>query len=463
MAMAARGAILERGGTSTVTRRAIRLLSALFITLGMVALAAAPTAAADDHQVVVLPARGIVDHVLAGYLADGITRAERDGAAAIVIELNTPGGDLQSTNDIVGAILDSTVPTIVWVAPSGGRAASAGTFITLAGHLALMAPGTSIGAASPVDGQGNDIPGTLGAKIKNDAIAKIRSIAEARNRNVEWAVSTVRDAVSSAASEAVSLGAVDGIAQSLDDVLAFADGREVQIGGDPVVIDLAGATTVERPMNALQEIIRLLSDPNIAFLLFSVGSLGLLYELQNPNFATGILGGLAIVLAFIGFGSLPLNVGGIILIGFGIVMLALETTVTSHGLLAVAGLVCFVLGASALYTEPGDPFGPLVGVATPLIAVMTATAAAIAGLISLMAVRTRTMTGTGLVGIAVAAGAHGVVRRPIEPLGSVHISGEEWTARSVSDRPIERGTPVTVVAVDGLTVLVEPDSQPSQA
>jgi membrane-bound serine protease (ClpP class) len=461
--MAAGGAILERGGTSTVARRAIRLLSALFITLGMVALAAAPTAAADDHQVVVLPARGIVDHVLAGYLADGIARAEREGAAAVVIELNTPGGDLQSTNDIVGAILESTVPTIVWVAPSGGRAASAGTFITLAGHIALMAPGTSIGAASPVDGQGNDIPGTLGAKIKNDAIAKIRSIAEARNRNVDWAVSTVRDAVSSAASEAVSVGAVDGIAQSLDDVLAFADGREIQIGGDPVVIDLAGATSVERPMNALQEVIRLLSDPNIAFLLFSVGSLGLLYELQNPNFATGILGGLAIVLAFIGFGSLPLNVGGIILIGFGIVMLALETTVTSHGLLAVAGLVCFVLGASALYTEPGDPFGPLVGVATPLIVVMTATAAAIVGLISFMAVRTRRMTGTGLVGIAVAAGAHGIVRRPIEPLGSVHISGEEWTARSVSDRPIERGTPVTVVAVDGLTVLVEPESQPSQA
>ena len=289
------------------------------------------------------------------------------------------------------------------------------------------------------------------------------AIAEARKRNVDWAVSTVRDAVSSAASEAVSVGAVDGIAQSLDDVLAFADGKEVQIGGDTVVIDLAGATPVERPMNALQEVIRLLGDPNIAFLLFSVGSLGLLYELQNPNFATGILGGLAIILAFIGFGSLPLNVGGIILIAFGILLIALETTVTSHGLLAAGGLVCFVLGASALYTEPGDPFGPLVGVATPLIVVMTVTAAGFAGLISFMAVRTRKMTGTGLVGIAVTSGAHGVVRRPIEPLGSVHIAGEEWTARSASDRPIERGTPVTVVAVDGLTVLVEPDPQPSQA
>lgn len=444
-----------------MARRAIRLVSGIFMVLGVGLLLAGPIAAAGERRVIVLPATGIVDHVLAGYLADGIARAEREGAPAVVIELNTPGGDLEATNDIVGSILDSTVPTIVWVAPSGGRAASAGTFITLAGHVALMAPGTSIGAASPIDNQGNDIQGTLGEKVRNDAIAKISAIAEARGRNVEWAVSTVRDAASSPASEAVAKGAVDGIAQSLDEVLAFADGREVEINGAPVTIDVAGASTVERAMNPLQDVIRLLGDPNIAFLLFSVGSLGLLYELQNPNFVTGILGGLAIVLAFIGFGSLPLNVGGIILIGIGIVLLALEASVTSHGLLAVGGIVCFVLGASALYTEPGDPFAPLVGVATPLIAVMTVTAAAFAFLISFMAVRTRRMASPAFA--AVLSGARGVIRRPVDPLGSVHIAGEEWTAKSANDRPIERGTPVRVVAVDGLTVLVEPDSQPSQA
>ena len=445
-----------------MARRTIRLAAGLFMVLGVLLLLAGPIAAAGERRVIVLPATGIVDHVLAGYLDDGIARAEREGAAAVVIELNTPGGDLEATNDIVGSILESTVPTIVWVAPSGGRAASAGTFITLAGHIALMAPGTSIGAASPIDNQGNDIPGTLGEKVRNDAIAKITSIAEARGRNVEWAVSTVRDAASSPASQAVAQGAVDGIAQSLDEVLAFANGREVEINGSPVTIDVQGATTVERAMNPLQDVIRLLGDPNIAFLLFSVGSLGLLYELQNPNFVTGILGGLAIVLAFIGFGSLPLNVGGIILIGIGIVLLVLEATVTSHGLLAVGGLVCFALGASALYTEPGDPFAPLVGVATPLIVVMTLTAAAFAFLISFMAIRTRQMA-AGPSFASALSGARGIVRRPVDPLGSVHVAGEEWTAKSANDRPIERGTPVRVVAVDGLTVLVEPDSQPSQA
>jgi membrane-bound serine protease (ClpP class) len=444
-----------------VARRTIRLAAGIFMVLGVLLLLAGPIAAAGERRVIVLPATGIVDHVLAGYLDDGIARAEREGAAAVVIELNTPGGDLEATNDIVGSILESSVPTIVWVAPSGGRAASAGTFITLAGHVALMAPGTSIGAASPIDNQGNDIPGTLGEKVRNDAIAKITSIAEARGRNVEWAVSTVRDAASSPASQAVAQGAVDGIARSLDEVLAFANGRKVEINGSPVTIDVQGATAVERAMNPLQDVIRLLGDPNIAFLLFSVGSLGLLYELQNPNFVTGILGGLAIILAFIGFGSLPLNVGGIILIGIGIVLLVLEATVTSHGLLAVGGLVCFALGASALYTEPGDPFAPLVGVATPLIVVMTGTAAGFAFLISFMAIRTRQMVGPAFA--SALAGARGIVRRPVDPLGSVHIAGEEWTAKSASDRPIERGTPVRVVAVDGLTVLVEPDSQPSQA
>ena len=233
-------------------------------------------------------------------------------------------------------------------------------------------------------------------------------------------------------------------------------------GGRTVKLDLTGVAFSELRMNPFQAFIRLLQDPNIAFLLFSVGSLGLLYELMNPNFVTGILGGLSIILAFIGFGSLPLNVGGLILIILALVLFGLEATVTSHGLLAVGGIVCFVLGASALYTTPGDPFGPLVGVATPLIVVMTVTAGTFMVLIVLTAIRTRRMVGgPGLVGAALGAGTMGIVRRPIEPLGSVYAGGEEWSARSVDDRPLERGTAVKVVGVDGLTVLVEPDPQSS--
>jgi membrane-bound serine protease (ClpP class) len=440
-----------------------RLLSSLALALAVAGLASS-VLAAGEKQVIVLPTTGIVDQGMAQYLRDGIARAEREGAAAVVIKLNTPGGFLTSTNDIVGTLLEAKVPVIVWVAPAGGFAASAGTFITLASNIALMAPGTSIGAASPVGGQGEDIGGTIGEKVKNDAIAKITAIAEARHRNVSWAVSTVDRARSSPASEAVELGAVDGMAATLEEVLAFADGRTVEVAGQPVTLDLDGATTTEVAMSPFIAFIRLLSDPTIAFLLFSIGSAGLLAELYNPNFVTGILGGLAIILAFIGLGALPLNVGGLILILFGLVLIGLELTVTSHGLLGFGGILCIALGASALFTEPGDPFAPVVRVAPALIVTITIVGGAFIALIAFTAVRTRRMTGsTGLIGAAIASGAQGVVRMPLAPLGSAYIAGEEWTARSADDQPIDRGTPVRVVAVDGLTVLVEPDPQPSGA
>jgi membrane-bound serine protease (ClpP class) len=448
-----------------VTRRATRLLSGLSLAIGIFALAAAGTSAAGDREVVVLPTTGIVDQGMAHYLAEGIARAERDGAAAVVIKLNTPGGFLTSTNDIVGTLLESKVPTIVWVAPAGGFAASAGTFITLAANIAVMAPGTSIGAASPVGGQGEDIPGTLGDKVKNDAIAKITAIAEARHRNVDWAISTVKDAKSSPVSEAVAIGAVDGTASTIEEVLRFANGRTVEVAGETRVLDLAGATPIEVPMSPFLSFIRLLSDPTIAFLLFSLGSAGLLAELYAPNFVTGILGALALILAFIGLGALPLNVGGLLLIVLGLVLIGLELTVTSHGLLGFGGLVCFALGASALFTEPVDPFEPLARVATPVIATVTVTAGVFIALVVYAAIRSRGMASPfGTVGsFLLSPGSHGVVRQPLEPVGSIHAAGEEWTARSADDRPIQRGTPVKVIAVDGLTVLVEPEPIPSQA
>ena len=445
-----------------MNRRIARVLYGLPLLLGLFGLSIGAIRGVGSGPVVVLTATGVVDNVLAGYISEGITRATDEGASAVVIRLNTPGGGLEATYSIVGTLLEADVPTIVWVAPAGGRAASAGTFITLASHVAVMAPGTNIGAASPVLAGGGDIPETLRDKVFNDTIAKARSIAEERGRNVEWAVSTVEEAVSSAASEAVEIGAVDGIAASLDEVLAFADGREVTIDGTPVTLDVAGKTTDQLDMNPFQAFLHLLSDPNIAALLFSVGSLGLIYELMSPNFVTGILGAIAIILAFIGSDSLPLNVAGLLLIGLAMLLFVLEWNVVSHGLLTVGALVCFALGLSALYTVPGDPFGPIVGVAAPLIAFMTATFGIIMVLVTVAALRTRKMAMPGLAGIDVGRGMQGVVKSPLEPLGSVHIAGEEWTARSVDDRPIARGTQVKVVAVDGLTVLVEPDPQPSQ-
>lgn len=437
-------------------------LPILLALVGVILLAAGARGA--GREVVVLPTTGIVDEGMARYLADGIAGAERDGAAAVVIKLNTPGGSLFATNDIVGTLLEAKVPIIVWVAPAGGFAASAGTFITLAANIAVMAPGTSIGAASPVTGQGQDITGTEGAKVLNDAIAKITAIAEARHRNVDWAVSAVRDAKSSAVSEAVKVGAVDGMAATLAEVLAFANGRQVEVAGQTITLDLTGASPIELAMNPFESFIRLLSDPTIAFLLLSAGSAGLIAELWNPNFVTGILGGLAIILAFIGLGALPLNVGGLLLIVLAMVLFGLEVTVTSHGLLGFGGLVCFALGASALFTEPGDPFAPVARVAPAVIVTTTTTAAIFLALVVWAALRSRGMASpSGIVGSSASLppGSVGVVRRPVEPLGSIHAAGEEWSARSADGRPLERGVKVRVVSTVGLTLLVEPDPSSS--
>ncbi len=216
------------------------------VLLGVVATGAAGLARAADGDVVVLTATGVVDNVMAGYISEGIAGAAEAGAPAVVVKLNTPGGSLDATQRITSALLEAPVATIVWITPSGGRAASAGTFITMAANLAYMSPGTNIGAASPVGSNGEDIPGTLGEKVKNDAIANMTAIADARGRPVDWAVSTVSEAKSYSATEAVAAGAVDGIAATLDEVLSKADGQEVTVAGSPQTLRARRASA--RPM-----------------------------------------------------------------------------------------------------------------------------------------------------------------------------------------------------------------------
>ena len=422
----------------------------------------ATSARGAGREVIVLPTSGIVDSTMAKYLEDSITQAEERGAAAVVIKLNTPGGNLADTYEILSTILEAKVPIIVWVAPAGGFAASAGTFITMAANVALMAPSTTIGAASPINADGEDIPGTLGEKVLNDTIAKIKSLAIERGRNVDWAVEAVRDARSSPVTEAVELGVVDGMAASIDDVIAFSNGRTVKVAGQEQTLDLAGATVTEQAINPFLSIIRLLADPNIALLLFSTGSIGLLAELYSPNFVTGILGGLMVLLGLIGLGTLPLNIGGLLLIVFGLVLFGLELTVTSHGLLGVGGLICFALGASALFSGPVDPFEPLVRVAPPVILVVVVTFGVILALIVFGAVRSRRIGMTGSSGLQAVIGKIGEVRSPLQPIGSVVAGGEEWTARTADGSQLERGTPVKVIKVEGLTLTVEPDASSSK-
>jgi membrane-bound serine protease (ClpP class) len=448
-----------------VPRAMVSALVRLMAAAGLALLLVLPALGRSGDRVYVMPTNGIVDQVMEGYLRDGIAKAQRDGFVAVVIQLDTPGGALTSTHNIVQVLLNAPVPVIVWVGPSGARAASAGTFITLASHVAVMAPAARIGAATPIDSSGQDIGGDLANKILEDTQAELRAIKELRpQRNIDWALTTVTQAKSYTAEEALAASGVDGIASSAADAIAFANGRTVKVAGQDVTLDLSEATTVDLPMNPLQSLLHLLSDPNIAFILFTVGFYGLLFELSNPHFVTGILGAIAIILSFVGFGSLPLNLAGLLLIGLAIVLFVLELTVTSHGLLTVAGIVCFVLGASALYTEPGTFAAPDVSVAWPVIATMTALTAAFMVLIVLVAIRTSRMrTAEGLIGAGLPANALGEVRRPLAPLGSVYAGGEEWTARSADDRPLTRGTPVRVVSQEGLTLVVEPADNPASS
>jgi membrane-bound serine protease (ClpP class) len=430
--------------------------AALLALLGVLFLAL-PARAVSAGSIVLLPTTGIVDNVMADTLTSSLDAAADAGAAAVIIELNTPGGSLDSTQQIVTALLSARVPTIVWVAPAGGYAASAGTFITLAANLAYMAPGTRVGAASPIDSSGNDIPGTLGEKVKNDTIAWVTSIAQTRHRPVAWAVATVQSASSSSASDAVAAGAVDGIAATVQEVVTQANGKTVQVAGGDVVLTLAGAPIEQAVNNPFAGILGLLADPNVAFLLFTVGALALLFEIQNPNLLTGIFGVIAIALAVVGFANLPVDIAGLLLIAIGLIMFALEPAIPSHGLLTIGGVIAFVLGGSTLYTQTGQ-FGPAIRVAVPLLVVAAATAAAFGILITTTAIRTRRMAAPrGSPPVSVPVGAAGEVRNPLAPIGSIYVAGEEWSARASDDKPLPRGTPVHVIRSEGLIAVVEPD------
>jgi membrane-bound serine protease (ClpP class) len=461
--------MLGEGGVPVIVRQASRtsFVQSLLLLVGALALLTGVTQAQDEGRVVVLPTTGVVDQVMAGYLREGIARATQEGAQAVIIELDTPGGSLEATRDIVQAQLAAQVPVIVWVGPGGSRAASAGTFLTLAAHVAAMAPATNIGAATPVSADGSDVPEDLGEKVMQDTIASITSIAEERGRPVEWAVSTVKEAASYTVDEALAAGAIDLKADSIQDLLFQVDGRTIELPGGAVTLATATAGVERVEMNPLQAFLHLLSDPNIAFILFTLGFYGLFFELQNPNWVTGILGAFALILAFIGFGNLPLNIAGLLLIGLAVILFVLEFSVTSHGLLTVGGLMAFALGASAFYTEPGDPLAPTVQVAWEIIGLMTLLTGLVIGGIVLVVLRNRRApqlvpSASHIDAPLVPLGTVAAVRRDLLPAGSVYAAGEEWTARSRDGRPLERGTLVRVVGHDGLTVLVErqPDQGP---
>ena len=437
-----------------------RVLAALSLVLGMVGLTA--PVAADGHRVARIQLTGVIDQVNAAYVEEALRVAAEGEMAAALIVIDSPGGELTSMDRIIKAILGSDVPVIAWVAPEGARAGSAATFITLAAHVNAMAPNTNIGAASIVGGGGEELPETLAAKITNDSVARIRSLATAQERNADWAESAVRDAASIDANEAVSMEppVVDILASTTDELFAAidtgerADGHAYEFDAEPLPT-LSGLTITDLEMNPGQEFLHLLSDPNIAFLLFTIGFYGIVAELFHPNFFSGILGAIAIIVALVGSNALPLNVGGLLLVLGGIGLLALEAVVASYGLLTVGGVVAIVLGAFALWTgvQPGE-FAFDVSVSPWVVAVIVVVGIVYAWVLvrALMQMR---RSGVANAPVAALVGGTAMAQTLIAPTGIAYAGGESWSARS-RDAEIGPGTPLRVVGVDGLELIVEP-------
>lgn len=445
-------------------RRAASLVAML---LGLLSLAA-PAAGAGDH-VARLQLNGVIDQITATYIQEGLTSAADGGAAAVIIEIDSPGGDLKSMDDMLKAILASPIPVITWVAPSGGGAGSAATFITMAGDVAAMAPSTSIGAAAVVGSGGQNLPSTEATKITNFYAAKIRQLAAAHGRNADWAENAVRKAASVGTAEAVAMRppVVDLLAANTSDLLVAidkgtrADGYPYRHDGKPLP-KLNGLTITDINMNPGQGLLQLLSDPNLAFILFTIGFYGILAELFHPNYVSGTLGAIAIVLAFIGSNSLPLNLGGLILIIIGIGLFVLDLHLPSHGLLTLGGVVCFLLGASALWTGVAPGRESIHVEVSPILigAILALTLVYFYGLIrALMRMRRQAPIPVPITGLI---GANAVAQTLIAPTGIAYAAGETWSARSAGP-PIAAGTPLRVVQVKGLELLVEPTVSAGEA
>lgn len=432
------------------------LVVALLLGSGLLA-AAPPERSLVSHCTL----DGMVDAGSGAYLTECVQRAEQAGHAALLVRLDTPGGSLDSTRDIVRAFLAARVPVLVWVGPSGARAGSAGVFITLASNLAAMAPGTNIGAAHPVMGLSGEDPEEAGGKalarkIENDTAAFAESIARQRGRNAEWAANAVRESVSIPASRAVELHVVEQEAASEEAFLDWADGRSVETAAGPTRLATRDAQVVELSPSLSQRLLHTLAQPSLVYLLVLVATLGLMVELTHPGlFAPGLISLVAFVLALLASSALPVRTGAVILLFLGAGLLIAEVFVTS-GLLGVAGAVLLVLGGVLLVDrfDPGWFVDRSARAAVPLRLVLPTTLV-VAGIGVFLAFRSaQTRHLPQRVGDAGMLGERGTTLSPVSSEGGeVFVHGERW--RAVSPHPIPRGAPIVVHRVDGLTLYVD--------
>lgn len=398
---------------------------------------------------------GIINPLSADYLTRAVDEAEQGNAAALLLRIDTPGGLDSAMRTMVQRILSSKVPVVVYVAPPGARAASAGLFVTMAAHVAAMAPGTNIGAAHPVS-LGGGTNSTMEDKAAADAAAFIRSIAEIRNRNQEWVERAVRESVSATATEALQLRVVDLLADDVASLIKAIDGLSVTTAAGNVTLKTAGARVDPLPMNPAEEFLHTITSPEIALALISIGTIGIIAELYHPGmWFPGIGGVISLLLAWVALGSLPTNWGGAALLVLAFVLLLAEVHSPGVGAFAAGGAASFVLGALLLF-RPVGPISPSAPEVTLNPGVIFAIAV-VAVVFALTVVRAlmKTRRGRVLFGSETLVGQVGSALHDIDPEGMVHVGGEDWTAIA-RDRPVAAGQPARVVAVEGVTLLVEP-------
>jgi membrane-bound serine protease (ClpP class) len=402
---------------------------------------------------------GVIGPATARFILRAIGRAEDARTEALVIQLDTPGGLLTSTGQITRAILNAKIPVVVYVAPRGARAASAGVFVTYAAHIAAMAPATHMGAATPVplgdrpaeDGERREADRAMREKITSDAVANLRAMARRRGRNAEWAEKAVREAVSITEEEAVRLNVVEVIAEDFGDLLRKIDGRTADTDLGPRVLRTARARVTDVAMDSTERFLSLLSDPNIGFILMNLGILGLMVELYNPGAVLpGVVGGIALILGLTSFAILEVNVAGLLLIAFAVLLFIADVNMPGHGVLTVGGVIAFIFGA-VLLTERT---APVLAISIRLIVAM---AALLAGFMFFaVGAGVRAQRAPPRSGGARLLGAVGVARSPLDPEGIVHVQGELWSAVA-AEGPIAEGQPVRVVGQDGLRLRVRPE------
>jgi membrane-bound serine protease (ClpP class) len=427
-----------------ITNMKTKILVSLIFTLFFWSI----SSYAQANQVDVVTIDGIIDPVDAEFITKIIQSSTSAGAECLIIQMDTPGGLDLAMRSIIKEMMRSDIPVIVYVSPGGARAASAGALITIAAHIAAMAPGTNIGAATPVALGGGKMEDDMAAKVKNDAAAYAESLATKRNRNKEWAIKAVRESVSITENEALKIKVIDLIAANVTDLLTQIDGREVKTEAGVKVLDTKNSTVNYIEMGLREKVLNTLSNPNIAYILFLVGLLGLYFELSNPGaIFPGIVGGICLILAFFAFQTLPINYAGVLLIIFSVILFILEIKVTSFGMLTVGGIITLTLGSLMLFDSPL----PFMRVSYDvLIPVVVITSACFILVISLAIRAYSKKPATGKEGLV---GEIGISKSSIDPSGKVFIHGEYWDA--VSDEAIPEETRVQVTEVNNIELKVK--------